>query len=240
MPSPLVKLMTYGGTPINRQADRFLTHKSRKRHKKKKKGIKTTPKVKTQRPRRLCPICGKWKIGLEAHMSAKHRGATIPKPAVSLVKPIIGEKFPNLSFVLQAPIPQPAKAGDTQKPVREVQRQTSSPAITRRAPKTTGKKRRCPVCAAQYNRLSQHIAQAHDQVFIECPSCYAEIIVKGAGKRRCCECRKVFTIGAKGKAVGIRAECPDCFNDFYTEKLGLIACPTCKMKTFFDGKGKPC
>jgi DNA-directed RNA polymerase subunit RPC12/RpoP len=102
------------------------------------------------------------------------------------------------------------------------------------------KKRRCPICAVLFSRLAQHISQAHNQVLTECPSCYAEIVVKPSGKRRCGECRKSFTIGANGKAVGIRAECPGCYNDFYTEKLGLITCPTCKMKTFFDGKGKPC
>lgn len=229
MPSPLVKLMTYGGTPINRQADRFLTHKSRKRHKKKKKRIQTTPKVKTQRPRRLCPICGKWKIGLESHMSAKHRGATIPPPPDQFVNLIFGKSKPAQSSPMGALKPKETGVA-------------APPASNRwQISKIAGKKkRRCPICEDQFTRLSQHVSQAHDQVLTECPSCYAEIVVKTAGKRRCGECRKFFTIGDKGKAVGIRAECPGCFNDFYTEKLGLIACPTCKMKTFFDGKGKPC
>ena len=225
MPSPLAKLMTYGGTPINRQADRFLTHKSRKRHGRKQRG---TTKVETDSLKRVCPICGKRKLGLEAHMAAKHAGTAVPQPIDQFVNQIFGRGKPASS----SPI------GDVKAKKVEV---ATPPAGDRRQTSKTGKnKRRCPICDAQFTRLSQHIFQAHDQVLTECPSCFAEIVVKPAGKRRCGECRKSFTIGDKGEAVGIRAECPSCYNDFYTERLGLIECPTCKAKTFFNGKGKPC
>jgi hypothetical protein len=121
MPSPLVKLMTYGGTPINRQADRFLTHKSRKRHKKKKKRIQTTPKGQKRFPKvRLqspglqpCPYCGKLKVGLQAHISAKHRN--VDRAAVPHLKPEIADSAlsapapPKLGTVTSAPpaVPQP-------------------------------------------------------------------------------------------------------------------------------------
>jgi len=218
--------MTYGGTPINRQADRFLTHKSRKRHGRKKR--ETTIKE-VDSLKRVCPICGKRKLGLEAHMAAKHAGATIPQSADQFVNQIFGKSKPAPS--------SPTGALKTKKSGL-----AAPPASTRwQTSKISSKnKRSCPICEAQFTRLSQYVSQAHDQVLIECPSCYAEIVVKPAGKRRCGECRKFFTIGVKGKTVGIRAECPDCFNDFYTEKFGLLACPNCKAKTFFDSKGKPC
>jgi len=245
--------MTYGGSPINSQADRFMTHKNKWRRKG-KKHIKIprhdsswtkfskfsisapnplSPEHETSRDteslKRVCPICGKKKLGLEAHMAAKHAGVAVPKAP---------DQFMNLVFGKDKPAPSWPVAAVKTKPA-----EVSPPAATGRlqTSKTAGKKkRRCPICALLFSRLTQHISQTHDQVLTECPSCYAEIVVKPAGKRRCAECRKSFTIGVNGKSVGIRAECPGCYNDFYTEKLGLIACPTCKMKSFFDGKGKPC
>jgi len=226
MPSPLVKLMTYGGTPINRQADRFLSHRARKRHGRKKSGATTKESASSKR---VCPICGKRKKGPEAHMTAKHGGATIPQSL---------DRFVNLVFGKGKPAQNPPSAVKT--PIKD-EIAKPRPSGQGQMSKTTGKmKRHCPICDAQFTRLAQHVSQAHDQLLTECPSCYAEIIVKGAGKKRCSECRKVFTIEKKGKAAGIRVECPNCFNDFYTEKLGLIQCPTCKTKTCFDGRGKPC
>jgi hypothetical protein len=183
----------------------------------------------TESQKGICPICGKKKLGLAAHMAAKHASVAVPQAP---------DQFMNLVFGKNQPAPSWPVAADKTKPAAEAQTAASN---RRQTSKIAGKKkRRCPICSVLFSRLAQHISQAHDQVLTECPSCYVEVVVKPAGKRHCGECRKSFTIGANGKAVGFRAECPGCYNDFYTEKLGLLACPTCKMKTVFDAKGKPC
>jgi hypothetical protein len=196
--------MTYGGTPINTQAERFLSHKHSKRHSRKKHRT-----VVSESAKRVCPFCGKRKVGLEAHIAAKHGGAMPSRTTPSTLKPVLVEA---------APPPSPT-------------RQKKAP---------VAKKRSCPICAEKYTRLSQHLSQAHDKVLTECPWCFAESVTKKAGKRRCGECGKAFTLGTEGKVAGIRAECPACLGDFYTERLGLIECPTCGKKTFINGKGKPC
>jgi len=253
MTSPLVKLMTYGGTPINRQADRFMTHKNKWRRKG-KKHIKIprhdsswtkysklsisasnppNPEQETSRDteslKSVCPICGKKKLGLEAHMAAKHAGDAVPQAP---------DQFMNLVFGKDKPAPSWPMAAVKTKPA-----EVSPPAATDRwqTSKVAGKKkRRCPICAALFIRLPQHLTQAHDKVLAECPWCYAEVVVKSGGKRKCEACHKLFTVGSKGKALGIRAECPDCCNDFYTEKLGYLKCPRCGGQNFFNGKGETC
>ena len=253
MTSPLDKLMAYGGTPINRQADRFMTHKNKWRRRG-KKHIKIlrhdsswtqysklsisapkpiNPEPETSRDaeslKRICPICGIKKRGLEAHMAVKHAGVAVPKPTDQFMNQVFGKDQPTPSWIVAA-----AKA----KPPKE---SPSAASDRRQTSKITGKKkRRCPICSAMFIRLPQHLTQAHGKVLADCPWCYAEVVVEVGGKRKCGECRKLFTVGAKGKAVGIRAECPDCCNDFYTEKLGRLKCPRCGGQNFFNGKGETC
>ena len=258
MPSALANLMTYGGKPINRQADRFMTHKNKWRRKG-KKHIKILrhdsswtqysklslpapnplkPELETRRDiesvKRVCPICGKKKLGLEAHMAAKHAGVAIPQALAQSMNLVLGNDKPAPSRPIEVPKP------DASKPAPIVRKAAAPPASKRPPAKLTGKRRRCPICSALFIRLPQHLTQAHGKVLAECPWCYAEVVVEGGGRRKCGECRKLFTVGAKGKAVGVRAECPDCCNDFYTEKLGRLKCPRCGGQNFFDGKGETC
>ena len=231
MTSPLVKLMTYGGTPINQQADRFMSHKSSKRHGRKKsdKTIKDRESLK-----RVCPICGKRKLGLEAHLAAKHAGVAVPQATDQFMNLVFGKDKPAPSWPMEIRKPDDTMASP------EVRRAAAPPANKRPPAKLTGKKRRCPICSALFIRLPQHLTQAHGKALAECPWCYAEVVAEVGGKRKCGECRKLFTVGAKGKAVGIRAECPDCSTDFYTEKLGRLTCPRCGGQNFFNGKGETC
>ena len=250
--------MMYGGKPINRQADRFMTHKNKWR----RKGIKhikilrhdsswtqysklslpasnpLKPELETRRDteslKRVCPICGKKKLGLEAHLAAKHAGVAIPQAPAQSINLVLGNAKPTTSRPIELPQPEASK------PAPEVWKAAAPPASKRPPAKLTGKKRRCPICSALFIRLPQPITQAHGKVLAECPWCYAEVVVEGGGRRKCSECRKLFTVGAKGKAVGIRAECPDCCNDFYTEKLGRLKCPHCGGQNFFNGKGETC
>ena len=231
MTSPLVKLMTYGGTPINRQAVRFLSHKSRKR-KGQNKQVRTVKDRESLK--RVCPICGKRKLGLEAHMAAKHLKVAVPQAPAQFMNLVLGKDKPAPNPPTELP------KQDAPKPAPEIRKPAAPPASKRPPAKLTGKKRRCPICSALFIRLPQHLTQAHGKVLAECPWCYAEVVVEGGGRRKCSECRKLFTVGAKGKAVGIRAECPDCSNDFYTEKLGRLKCPRCGGQNFFNGKGETC
>lgn len=223
--------MTYGGTPINRQADRLWTHKSRKQHGRKQQAM--TVKESAQ-IRRVCPICGKRKLGLEAHMAAKHEGDTISTPTDQSVNIISGRSKPAGKLSTEA------RQSDVT-PARLEVRNAAAPIASKRAStKRPLKRRGCPNCGALFTQLQRHLPQAQGKVLAECPWCFSEVILQSGGKRRCGECLKLFTVGTKGEAVGIRPNCPECCDDFYTEKLGFLKCPRCGARNCFNGSGETC
>ena len=108
---------------------------------------------------------------------------------------------------------------------------------TRKTPIKSKAGAKCQVCGERFLRLSHHMSQTDGLTLMECPHCLADVAVKKGGKRRCSDCKKMFTVGASGGLLGIRAECPECYHDLYTEKLGPVRCPWCRGTVWIKAKG---
>ena len=248
MPHPLATLMTYGGTPIDSQALRFLSHKQRK-----------SKPLKAARQRLVgtsCPYCGKIKSGLQAHIAAKHPVALIDSSPQSQPRQPATDSRKDLRSHTNQPVASPQlqphlwagiKMGPPEIPAwatippPQPKVKKRKPAVA--APKRTSRKKsglKCQVCGERSAHLLLHMSQAHGLALIECPYCLAEVSVKKGGSRRCPECKKTFTVGIEGGLPGLRAECPNCYRDFYIAKLGRVQCPACRRHSWINAKGKPC
>lgn len=92
MTHPLANLRRYGGKPINKQAENFLSYK--KKGQRKRTGDSNSQK-------KQCPICGQYKFGLTAHIAALH-----PQAQGSSTKPVANKTRPNLCPICDGSFPK--------------------------------------------------------------------------------------------------------------------------------------
>ena len=140
-----------------------------------------------------CPYCGKYRIGLNDHIRAKHpKNITNPEPPVPIEQPT--RQITTLTPPKQVRRISCAYCGrhivkyDEHRRKMHCREVTECPHCYRWFNIQSGGLRKCPSCKNQFTLNRNYKAKGAS---VECPHCFDEFYSEKSGRVRCAKCKRM-------------------------------------------------